>query len=170
LGSYIGALSAFFLILFAGVVQSVLRQRERSNGPWSTIAFGGGVATAVTVAFSFTTLVAASQRTGATGGIDAVGAITLYDLYSQLMGLAFPITLAVFIAATAVVSLRTTLFPAWFGWFSALVALGLLTPLAYFVLFLAIVWILMASFWLYVIGRSPTEDPAGEGDIAAGRA
>ena len=164
LGSTIGALSAFFLILFASVVHSELRKREESSGTWSTAAFGGGVAAAATVVISFTAVVAATQRTGAAGGIDAVGAITLYDLYSQLITLAFPIALAVFIGATAVVSLRTAVFPAWFGWSSALVALGLLTPLAYFAGFFAIVWILMVSIWLYARGRSPEEETAAGDD------
>jgi hypothetical protein len=54
----------------------------------------------------------------------------------------FAIAMAVFIGATAVVSLRTSVFPKWFGWVSALVAVGLLTPFAYAVLALVLVWLL----------------------------
>jgi hypothetical protein len=73
----------------------------------------------------------------------------LYDFYGHVLGQMFAITLAVFIGASAVVSLRTSLFPAWVGWFSVLIAFGLLTPIGYLVLILAFVWLLWVSLWLY---------------------
>ncbi len=69
----------------------------------------------------------------------------------------FAISLAVFIGATAVVSIRAAVFPTWFGWASALVAFGLLTPVAYIVLALAVVWLLVVSIWLYFRGASKGE-------------
>jgi hypothetical protein len=78
----------------------------------------------------------------------------MYDLYSQVLGGMFAIAMAVFIGATAVVSLRTLMFPKWFGWVSALIALGLLTPYSYAVLALVLVWLLVVSVWLYWRNRS----------------
>ena len=58
----------------------------------------------------------------------------MFDSWGHMMGQMLAISLAVFIGATAIVSLRFALFPSWFGWASALVAIGLLTPFAYIVL------------------------------------
>jgi uncharacterized membrane protein len=80
----------------------------------------------------------------------------MYDLYGQVLGQGFAITMAVFIGATAVVSLRTLMFPKWFGWVSALIAFGLLTPFAYAVLALVLVWLLVVSVWLYRRGAAPS--------------
>lgn len=153
-GSYLAALSAFFLIWFAGRVRAALREREGGDGWVSEVAFGGGVAGGVMVLLTFTSIGSTALRAGTEAGISPIGAITLYDFWSQLGGLAFPVSMAVFIGATAVVSLRTSLFPGWFGWASALIALGLLTPFSYAVISLGMVWVLVVSIWLYVRGRS----------------
>jgi hypothetical protein len=69
----------------------------------------------------------------------------------------FAISLAIFIGAIAAVSIRTAMFPARFDWVSGLVAFGLLTPIAYIVLALAVLWLLVVNIWLYVKGASATE-------------
>jgi hypothetical protein len=154
LAGYIGSISAFFLIWFAGSVFSALREREGGTGRLSMVAFGGGVASGVALAAGFSVMVASGSRAGAVGGISLAEAVTLYDLYGQVLGGMFAITLAVFIGASAVVSLRAAVFPAWFGWVSALIAFGLLTPIAYFVLAFALVWLFVVSIWLYRRGAS----------------
>jgi hypothetical protein len=156
-GAYLGTLSAFFLIWFAGSVRNTLHEREGGTGRLSVIAFGGGVASAVLVAISFSLTMVIAVRANAVGGIEAIGAITLYDLAGQIMGITFPVTMAVLLAATAVVSLRADLFPAWFSWLTALIAFGLLTPISYILLLPAVLWVLVVSIWLYVKGRSPAE-------------
>jgi hypothetical protein len=159
-GSYLGGISAFFLIWFAGSFRAALREHESGNGWVSEVAFGGGVAGGVIAILLFTSIGSTALRAGAEGGITPIGAITLYDLWSQLGGLAYPITMAVFIGATAVVSLRTSMFPSWFGWVSALIALGLLTPVSYIVISLAMIWVFVVSVWLYVRGRSAVRHSA----------
>lgn len=146
---YLGTLSAFFLLWFAGGLHSALREREGGADRLSMVAFGGGVASGVALAAGYTVLVAAGARAGAPGGISAVEAVTLYDLYGEVLGKMLAITLAAFIGASALVSLRTGMFPTWLGWASALIAFGLLTPIAYVVLALALVWLLGVSIWLY---------------------
>ena len=153
-GAYLASISAFFLIWFAGSVHSALREREGGTGRLSMVAFGGGVAAAAAMGTSFTAILSAGLRAGAPGGITPIGAVTMFDFWGQVMGQMFAISLAVFIGATAVVSIRTAVFPAWFGWVSALVAFGLLTPVAYIVLALAVVWLLVVSIWLYFRGAS----------------
>ena len=149
-GGYIASLSSFFLIWFAGTVRSALIAREGGNGQLSTIAFGGGAAAAVVLGISFVGIFASGLRASAPGGITPVGAVTMIDFYAQLTGQLFGIFMAVFISAAAVVSLRTGLFPSWFGWASLVVAFGLLTPYAYIMLTFAILWLLVVSIWLYV--------------------
>ena len=80
------------------------------------VAFGGGVASGVTLAIGFSAILASGARAGTEGGITPVEAVTMYDLYGQILGQGFAITMAVFIGATGVVSLRTAIFPKWFGW------------------------------------------------------
>ncbi len=159
IGGYLGSLAAFFLIWFAGSVRSTLLKREGGTGQLSTIAFGGGVAASIAMGTSFIGIFAAGLRAGAPGGIAPIGAVAMYDFWTQLSGQLFSIFMAVFIGSTAAISLRTGLFPAWFGWLSILVAVGLLTPFAYAILAFAMVWLLVVSIWLYLKG-TPVEEPA----------
>ncbi len=148
-GGYIGSISAFFFIWFAGSVYNTLREREGGTGRLSMVAFGGGVASGAALAIGFSAILASGARAGAEGGITPVEAVTMYDLYSQVLGGMFAITMAVFIGATAVVSLRTSIFPRWFSWASVLITFGLLTPFAYAVLALVLVWLLAVSISLF---------------------
>ena len=152
-GGYIGALSAFFLIWFAGSVFKALQEQESGSGWLSAVSFGGGTASAVTMLFMFTSIGVAAQRAGAEGGIDPVGAITLHDLWGQLGGMALPVCLAVFVAGVAIVSLRTGLFPRWFGWLSVVIAIGLISPISYLFVSIGWLWVLVVSIWLFAKGR-----------------
>ena len=158
-GGYIGSLAAFFLIWFAGSVRSALIERERGMGQLSTVAFGGGIAAAVVLGISFIGIFAAGIRASGPGGITPTAAVAMYDFWTQLTGQLFSIFMAVFIGATAAVSLRSRLFPAWFGWVSVVVAVGLLTPFAYALLALAFIWLLVVSIWLYLKG-APVGEPS----------
>lgn len=148
-GGYIASLSSFFLIWFAGSLRSVLVEREGGRGSLSMIAFSGGVAAAVVLGISFVGILTAGLRAGAPGGITPEGAITMFDMWGQLTGQLFTTFMAVFISATAAIALRTGSFPTWFSWASVIIALGLLTPFAYAILALAILWLLVVSVWLY---------------------
>lgn len=156
-GGYIASLSAFFLIWFAGSLRSVLVEKEGGTGRLATIAFGGAVAAAVVLGTSFVGILTSGLRAGAPGGITPAGAVTMFDLWGQLTGQLFPTFVAVFIMATATVSLRSKLFPSWFGWVSVVIAVGLLTPLAYVVLAVVLVWISAVSIWLYIKGDTLTK-------------
>jgi hypothetical protein len=153
-GGYIASLSSFFFIWFAGSLRSTLIDHEGGNGRFSNIAFGGGLAASVVLGISFVGILTSALRAGIGDGITPIGAITMFDFYGQLTGQLFALFIAVFITATSVVSLRTGLFPAWFGWASLVVAFGLLTPIAYAVLGFAILWLLVVSIWLYIRGAS----------------
>jgi hypothetical protein len=154
-GGYAGLISAIFMIWFAGSVYSALREREGGTGRLSLVAFGGGVASGVVLAAGFSFVMVSGARAEAGGGISPAEAVALYDLYSSVFAGMFNITMVVFIGATAAVSLRKAVFPAWFGWVSVLIAFGLLILfIGYIVLAPALVWLLVVSIWLYRRGAS----------------
>lgn len=158
-GGYIGSLAAFFLIWFVGSLRSRLVQYEKGKGFLPTVAFSGGIAAAVVLGISFIGIFAAGLRASGPGGITAIGAVSMYDFWTQLTGQLFAIFMAGLISATAVVSLRSRLFPAWFGWTSIIVAVGLLSPFAYAILAFAIIWLLVVSIWLY-LKSAPIGEPS----------
>lgn len=146
---YVGLLSTALLIWFAGTVYTFFYTVEGGPGRLSMISFAGCVASAIVLGLGFTVLIALGSRAGASEGLSAAEAVTLYDLYGTLMGQMGAFTFAVFIGASSILILRTGLFPAWFGWTSALIALGLLSPFGYFVLLFALLWVLGFSIALY---------------------
>jgi hypothetical protein len=134
---------------FAGSVYAALNEHESGNGRLSMVAFGGCLASGIALGTGFSALFAIGGRVGAVGGISPAEAVTLYDLYGTILGQMAAFTFAVLIGATAAVSLRTAMFPKWFGWASILIALGLISPFGYFVLAFALVWLLGVSISLY---------------------
>lgn len=152
IGGYVGGLAAFFLMWFAGSVYSALREREGGAGRLSALALGGGMASGTLAAISFGLMIVAAQRAGTTDGISAAGAITLYDFWGQVMGGTFPLALAVLVVATGIAAIRTGAFPAWFGWISVVIAVGLLSPVSWVVMALGALWLLVVSIWLTVRG------------------
>jgi len=153
-GAYIGLLSSALVLWFSASLWEDLRRHEGASGRVSGLAFAGGAAAGLSVGLGFAVLLSASSRAGAPGGLDPVAAVTLYDLFGNLAGTLFAVTLAVMIGATAVVSLRHGAFPSWFGWTSAVLAVTLLSPFGYIGLYVAILWIATASVWVYLRGRS----------------
>lgn len=146
-GGYLGVVGAFFLIWFAGSLYRILRTREGGSGWLSTLVVGGGVAAGTVLAIGFSAIVSSAARAGTAQGIPPDEALALYDLYSQMLGLAFAVAIAVHIAAVAVLSLRTAVLPAWFAWISLVVVVGLLSPLSYVALAAVIVWLVVMSLW-----------------------
>ena len=155
---YVGTLLAGFyavilLIWFAGSLFSALRAREGGAGHLSTIAFGGGVISAVALALGYGVFRQAVARAGIPGGLGLDAATVMHALYSVLLAGVLSVGLAAFIGATGIVSLRTQLFPTWLGWTSVAMAIGLMTPLHFIFEGLAIIWIAIVSILLYQRGK-----------------
>jgi predicted membrane metal-binding protein len=55
--------------------------------------------------------------------------------------------MAAFMLAASVLWLRARTLPAWFNWAAIVVAVLMLTPIAYLMLVLALVWITVVSLW-----------------------
>jgi hypothetical protein len=157
-GAYVATLSAFFLLWFTGGLRSFLMSYEGGAGRLSSIAFAGGVAAGAMVLMSSTTTLVAAQRIVQEGGIDPGVATLAYDLSLSVVSNGLSIAMAAMIAATAVVSLRTRALRRWFGWVSAALAIGLLTPYNWVVLVLVFPWVVAVSVWIYLKTRDPQTD------------
>jgi hypothetical protein len=153
-GGYLALLSVFFFLWFVGSVRSSLRVAEGGTGRLSAVAFGGGVAAGAGMIVGYAAVWAAAQRAGADGGIAAETATGLFDLSGVLIGNTVPIAFAVLIGATAVLSFRTGVFARWLAWVSAVIAVGLLTPVNYIFIGIALLWVLVVSILLYTSDRS----------------
>ena len=138
------------LLWFFGSLRTALRRGEVGDGRLSALALAGGTAATALYLASMAADLAAALRADEDGRIDPQVAQTLFDLMSLLLGGAVPIALAVALAATALAALRTRVLPAWLGWASAVIAVGLaIAPISFFVLLLFPVWVLVVSVLLY---------------------
>jgi hypothetical protein len=154
---YLGALSALFLIWFAGSVRSSLRPAEGGTGRLSAVAFGGGAVAGGLVALAYSILITGAARGGADGGIGSDAAATIYDGYSTIFSVAVPMALGVLIGAAAIVALRTKVWPAWLAWVSAFVAIGSISPVSWIFIGMDVLWILVVAIWLFVKQPATTE-------------
>lgn len=170
LGGYVGTLAAFFLLWFAGSLRGVLRRDGNGDSTLADIAFGGAVASAVLLAVAFSGLQGMAMRAATTGGIGADAVAVMNDSWSQMIGLAMPVAMAACCAATGLAVKRSDLLPAWFGWLSVIIAVGLLTPLSYAVLALAIAWTGIVSLWLFARTGSSEVAEAARSEVLKGTA
>lgn len=161
-GVYISLLSVGLLLWFVASLRSGLRAAEGGAGRLSAAAFGGGVVAATAMSIGFASIGQAAMRANSDRGIDPETAVVFYDLYRAILGGPVPIGFAVLIGATTVLSFRAQVFPRWLGWASAVVAIGLLSPLLFFFVFVAFIWVVVVSIWLFIDGSNGATigDPA----------
>ncbi len=152
-GVYLSLVSVTFLLWFVGSVRVTLRGAEGALGRLSAVAFGGGVAAGAALLIGFASIGAATMRADSTQGIGPEAAIVFYDLYRSLLSVS-AIGFGVLIGAAAVVAFRTGAFPPWLTWSSAFVAIGLVSPVLFFFVFIALIWVLVVSIWLFI--QKPT--------------
>ena len=150
---YLGLLSSALLMWFAGSIFKFFSKSEGGSHRLSMVAFGGCIASGISLGLGFSGLVATGARLGASGGITPAGIVTLYDLYGTILGQMAAFTFAVFIDAAGIIVLRNGMYRKWFGWISVVIALGLISPIGYFILAFALVWLLGISISLYLRER-----------------
>jgi hypothetical protein len=133
------------LVWFAASVRSAIATVERGANRLATLSFAGSVILAVglatSAAFSF---VAA----------DTVGDVppTVTQTFSVLNNdFFFPISLgvALMLGAAGVAALRYAWLPAWAGWVSLLIAVAAVTPVGFFAILAAAIWVLVVSVVLF---------------------
>jgi hypothetical protein len=126
--TFIGMIAGFLFLWFLGSLRSFLRIAEGGTGRLSSVAFGGGVATAALAAVGSTCLTVGALRPATSPHI--LQTLADFNFYVLAVG---GFTLAAYLAAGSVVILRTRALPIWLGWFGLLAALAqLLTALAIF--------------------------------------
>jgi hypothetical protein len=152
----IGGFAIFAFFWFVGAVRNRLRVPQTPEGGLPALAFGGGIAAATLLLVANAATMAGAFRADEDGRIDPGVAAALNDISSLIIGIAAPVALAVFVAATGIVSITTGVLPKWLGWASLLIALGFLIPYISFIFWLPFgVWVLVVSVLLY---RQPGEE------------
>ena len=112
--SYLGGLGLVPFLWFLGTLFGRLRRAEGATGRVSGIALTGGV---VGVAIAM-----AANGVNAYGVLHSEFSVTGFRLSTIMLGYV-GFALAVFVAATSIVVLRTNVLPSWLGWAGAIVAL-----------------------------------------------
>jgi hypothetical protein len=146
---FLGNFSAFLFFAFASCATVRLRQAEPTGGWLVKFGNAGGVSTAVVLGIGFSALIATGSRAGSSAGLGPIEAVTLYDLCGNMLGQLFGVTMAAFMIGASLIWLRAHILPRWFNWASIVVAVLLLTPGAYIMLLVALLWTAVVSIWIY---------------------
>jgi len=152
--AYLRLLSAAALIWFSASLYQSAREADEDDRRLAMLVFGGGVMAASMVVLSSVAIIAAAERAQAVGFIDAAGAAVLFDLAGISVGNAATVGFGVMIGAAGIVLLRTADQSRWTGWVSIILALGLLSPLAWLLLAGVAVWVPAAGVSIYRARRA----------------
>jgi len=159
-GTVIWLIGTALFIWFLGSLRSRLLAAEGGDGRLTTIAFAGGVATAICLA-----LMPGADAAGALSNdeIDESAALALASI-SDGFFVAAEYLLPLLLVASAIVALRYGALPKWLAWIQLLVAVALLVPwIGWAALIFAFpLWVLVVSFvlWSGVTARAVPGRPA----------
>ena len=159
-GAYLTGLALVPLLWFLGTLFGRLRRAEGGAGRVSRIALTGGIAAAA--------IAMVGNGFGAYSALHPEASAGSYQISSVLLGYA-AFAIAVFVAATSIVVLRTGLLPSWFAWAGEALAIAWLIGAASvstestaiftigFVVFLLwAVWLVVLSVLLYQAPQTAT--------------
>lgn len=148
IGSYLSLLAVPFLVLFAASIYRTLRRGVGDEAWLPALSLAGGVVAGAALLVAFAVILQASIRADSAEGLGPDAAVVFYDVYRIVLsasGLGF----AILVGAAAMESYRTQSFPRWLSWLSGGVALGLISPLFFFFVFIAFIWVLVVSVWMF---------------------
>lgn len=154
---FVGIGAAAFL-WFAATLRSVLGRAEGDPERLSSLAFAGGVATAVLVLVAGSAFIAPASVVvfGEERALDPV----LDEVVGSAGFIALNFALiasAVMFTATGLVALRTRLLPAWYAWTGFVVSLALVLNILFFWGFFAwLAWVLVTSILLLMRPATPS--------------
>lgn len=149
-----GMYAGLALMWFSGSLFGLLKEHEPGPGRLAATALAGGIASGAGLLGGFGVVYMAAGQAARPGGIDPTQAWVMYSMWSILMGLLHGLVLTV--GATGLVALRTRAFPAWFGWASVVLAVGMITPVDFIFEGLALVWLVVAGVWIFMRGTRHT--------------
>jgi len=139
--SILAAYGALFLIFFVSVLRGRLRLEEGVGGAASATAFAGGLILALgLLLFAGLTFTLAD----AAGTLDPSAAQAISALNSNLFFPTAAGTEALLIGA-GIAMIRGAAFPTWLGAVAIVIAILGLTPIGFFALLAALVWIVVVS-------------------------
>jgi uncharacterized membrane protein required for colicin V production len=126
IGQYLVVLAAFAFLFFAARLWLTLRTAEGAGGWLSALALASAVLAGAFWLAGLASFNAIYTRAGK--GLEPSEAATLSDLGFAFFIRALSAALSLFLAASAIVSLRTRALPRWLGWVAGAVALVLQVP------------------------------------------
>lgn len=150
-----GLYASLALMWFSGSLFSWLKEHESGSGRLAATAMAGGIACGAGFMGGMGILYTAAGHVARVGVLDPSQAWVMYSLYSDLMGLVHALVLM--IGATGLAALRTKAFPVWFGWASVVIAVGMVTPFDYIFEGIALLWLVVASLWIFGRGVRPPQ-------------
>lgn len=161
IGAYLGLFAAVALIWFSASLYSSLRRFDDDGGRLSLLAFGGGAVASTLFAVGSMATIAAAERVLVVDSIDPGAAATLFDVAGIAIGNAAPLGLGVMIGAAGIASLRSESRYRWIAIVSILIGLGLISPYAWAIMVLGVVWVALAGLWMYRSDKTTAMVTAG---------
>jgi hypothetical protein len=166
--SILMTLGLLLFVVFLAALRNRLHAAEGGNGPLSTVVFGGGIAAVILL---FGTML--PNLSGAIAVLDDRSTLTpeaaqaLAHLGSGFYLGAF-MTTSIPLAATAIAVLRTGVLPRWFGWVTAVLAVGMVVPFVDWLLFGLVfpIWVIITSLLLARGGTAIAAAPTREAVVA----
>lgn len=149
IGAYLGLFAAAALIWFSASLHKSLRHLDDDAGRLSLLAFGGGLVASGLFAIGAMATIAGAERVLVTDSIQPGAAAALFDIAGIATGNGAPIGLGVMMIAAGLVSGRADSRYRWTTWVSLLVGLGLLSPFAWAVMALGVVWVAVVGVGMY---------------------
>jgi hypothetical protein len=143
-GAALLALGAFFFLLFATTIASLLRSDPLRGGVAANFSLGGGIV------FAVGATIFAGLAFTAGDAVDDVGPATLQTLHALEMDMFFTIAVgtAAFLLGSGVGALKAGVLPSWLAWVAIVIGVVALTP-AGFIGFMALgIWTLVVSVML----------------------
>src|SRR2546423_6280883 len=144
--SLIAAIAFLFFAWFAGCLRARLALLEGGGRRLANTCFGGAlIMTVGALLFSGTSFAAADT----VGKVPVTVTQSIHVLNNDLF---FPLAggAALFLLAAGVLSLRTRALPAWLGWVAIVLGIVSVTPVGFFAILVAILWVAIVSVLLYL--------------------
>jgi hypothetical protein len=157
LGDAIGAIAGLFLVWFAASLRRAIYRVEGGDGRLATLTLVGGAAAAMGAWVVFGVDFAVADAS------DDVGGVVLQSLNALNNGFFLPLAAgwALFMLASGFAIVRTGVLPRAFGWIALLLGVTGVTPIGFFSLLIAVIWVAVVSVMLYLReGRPVAGAPA----------
>lgn len=110
--------------------------------------------TAVEIALTFGLIIAAGARAGSAGGIGAIEAATIYDVYGTVFVVLGGLGVGALVLAFSLLGLRRGFVPRLVASLGVVVAIGSISPLGYVFFAFAFLFVLGISIWAF--RKTPT--------------